>query len=84
MTRDQINVALAAILETLASDPDHTAPIGPMYAAFMATHEFSVDDVDAVFSIAATAGLIARGRSIATLTPRGENMVAQIRAHRAA
>ncbi len=81
MTRTQLNVALCAILATLAETT--TAPEGHVYAALMG-HGYTLEDFQAVMNIAAAGKLITRSSSHEiTLTPFGRAMAdraAQVRA----
>jgi hypothetical protein len=81
MNRNEANLYLAAILETVAESA-HGAPSGHMYAALMG--KMSLDDYSALLDIASEVGLVKVAPShLVTITPKGADMVAKIKAHRA-
>jgi hypothetical protein len=81
MTRNEANVILAAILETVAEVND--APSGHMYAALMG--KVSLDDYNELLGIARNVGLVTVSPAhLVSITDKGRQMVEKIKAHRAA
>jgi hypothetical protein len=73
------NALLAAILETVAAGP---SPSGVMYAAMMG--RATLDDYQGLIRIAESVGLVTVVRHEVTITDKGRETVAKIRAARAA
>ena len=81
MTRKEANVFLAAILEIAAETPGG-APSGPMYAAMMG--KLSLDDYQGLVQIAKECDLVTEEHHVVSITSKGREMVAKIKAARAA
>ena len=79
MDRQTANAILAAILETVAAGP---APSGVMYAATMG--RVTLDEYQGLIQIAASVGLVTVAHHEVTITDRGRETVAKIKASRAA
>ena len=80
MDRQTANRLLAAILETVAEGP---APSGVMFAALQSSG-VSLDDYQALIEIAKSVGLVTVAHHEVTITDKGKETVAKIKAHRAA
>lgn len=78
MSRKEANAYLAAILEALDAAGDNGAPEGHMYAAMMG--RIDLTDFQGLMSIAEEVSLITRKSHLATITTKGRDMVAKIRA----
>jgi hypothetical protein len=79
MTRNQVNVYLAIILETVAEVPDG-APEGPMYAVLC--DHLELTDFEVLASLATTLGLVTRKGHVMKITRKGLETVEKIRAAR--
>ncbi len=80
MTRNECNVFLAAILETVAASPTG-APAGVMYAALCGRMDLL--DFEGLLTIAKEVGLVTRDAShVIKITAKGRATVAKIEASR--
>ena len=78
MTRQEANVYLAVILDTVASSP-HGAPSGHLYAALMS--RISLDTYNALLGVCVDSGLVKVAWShLVTITEKGKGVVKQIQA----
>lgn len=83
MTRTQANQFLAVILETVA-ESTQGVPSGHLYAALM-TAGVTLDQHELLLNVAKTGGLVDVARShLVTITPKGQEMVAKIKAFKQA
>ena len=79
MDRQTANRLLAAILETVAEGP---APSGVMFAALQS--HVTLDEYQGLIQIAESVGLVTVAHHEVTITAKGREMVAKIKASRAA
>ena len=79
MDRQQANVLLACILETVAEGP---APSGAMFAAMQS--RVTLDEYQGLIQIAQSVGLVTVASHVVTITDKGRETVSKIQAHRAA
>ena len=80
MDRQTANRLLAAILETVAGGP---APSGVMFAALQSSG-VTLDEYQGLIQIAESVGLVTVAHHEVTITAKGREMVAKIKASRAA
>lgn len=76
MTKHQINVALAALLTTLADTGE--APEGTLYAAMMS--KYSLDQFNSLVGMLKQAGLVTSAYHLCSITPKGRELAAKIMA----
>lgn len=81
MTRNEANVFLAVILETVAAAGAAGAPSGPMYAAMMG--RMDLGDYQTLVGIATDCGLVTQASNVVHITLKGRDTVAKIDASRA-
>lgn len=80
MDRRTANICLSLIIETLAEAP-RGVPSGHIYAALM-TAGISLDDYQGLLGIARECGLVEVRNHLVTISPKGLEMAAQIKAHK--
>ena len=78
---DQINIALAAILDTAAEIDPEPMPLGPAYAAISA-QGYSWDNWQVFVEMLRRGGMASIGPETLTLTALGREVVAKIAALR--
>lgn len=83
MTREQTNVALAAILETLAEVPEGS-PSGVLYAALQMNNAevYDLGSYQMVLNMLERAQLVTVDNHFVTITDKGKELARQVSAHR--
>lgn len=74
MTKHQVNVALSALITTLADTGE--APEGTLYAAMMS--RYSLDQFNSLLGILKQAGLVTSAYHLASITPKGRELAAKL------